>query len=57
MKMVKQSKTPRFGGPTGGAASAGVRQHKQMAMGKQGQVSVTVKPGSRGSRKPGMKVS
>lgn len=56
MKMGKKSPTSKFGSADV-AGSAGIRQHKRMAMGKQGPVAVTKNPGSKGSRKPGMKKS
>lgn len=53
MKMVKKSKTSKFGGQAGVAGA--INQHKAMAMGKQSAVvGVTKKPGS-GSSIPRMK--
>lgn len=55
MKAAKKSK-PSFGGSDVGGDER-INQHKRLAMGKQGRVSVTKNPGSKGSRKPGMKKS
>lgn len=53
MKMVKKSRTPSFGGQPGDIG--GISQRKKLAMGKQSPTAVTKNPGSKGSRKPGMK--
>jgi hypothetical protein len=55
MKAAKKSKDSFGGGNVAGDSK--VNQHKRLAMGKQGRVSVTKNPGSKGSRKPGMKKS
>ena len=52
MKLVKRSRTPSFKGQS--AEINAVRQHKRIAMGKQGSTAPTKNPGSRGNRIPGM---
>lgn len=54
MKIVARQRKPAFGSQRGEAAGA-VRKRQQAALGKQAPTSVTINPGSRGSRKPGMK--
>lgn len=53
MKMVRRSQKPSFTSQP----VEGIRQHKQIAQGRQSQVSVTKIPGQKGSRKPGMRKS
>ena len=47
MKMVQKSRTPSFTSQP--SNTNGIRQRKNLAMGKQGPTSVTKNPGSKGT--------
>lgn len=56
MKAAKKLQTPKFGGADV-AGDMGIKQKKRLAMGMQAPTSVTIQPGSKSNRAPGMKKS